>query len=75
LFSKKISSLEVPFLEIKRILANTYKEMLLGDIIFELSDTIATNSFNLEIFNQVNVKEFIRDIEEEEVIMLLKQMV
>jgi len=76
LFNKRISSLGVLFLEIlKRIPASTYKEMLLGDIIFELSDNIATNSFNSEIFNQVNVKELIRDVEEEEVIRLLKQIV
>jgi len=36
---------------------------------------MATNSFNPEIFNQVNVKGLIGDVEEEEAIRLLKQVV
>ena len=44
------------------------------DIVFELLDTMATNSFNPEIFNQVNVEGLIRNVEEE-AMRLLKQVV
>ena len=40
-----------------------------------MSDTITTNSFNPEIFNQVNVEGLIRDVGEEEVMRLLKKVV
>ena len=36
---------------------------------------MATNSFNPEIFNQVNVEGLIRNVEEEEAMRLLKQVV
>ena len=36
---------------------------------------MATNSFNPEIFNQVNVEGLIRNMEEEETMRLLKQVV
>jgi len=35
---------------------------------------MTTNIFNPEIFNQVNVEELIRDVEEEEVMRLLKKV-
>ena len=46
-----------------------------GRYCFQLSDTITTNSFNPEIFNQVNVEGLIRDVGEEEVMRLLKKVV
>ena len=42
---------------------------------FLLLDTMATNSFNQNIFNQISVERLIRDVEEEEMMRLLKQMV
>jgi len=36
---------------------------------------MATNSFNQNIFNQISVERLIRDVEEEEMMRLLKQMV
>ena len=46
-----------------------------GRNFFQLSDTITTNSFDPEIFNQVNVEGLIRDVGEEEVMRLLKKIV
>ena len=46
-----------------------------GRYFFQLLDTITTNSFNPEIFNQVNVEGLIRDVGEEEVMRLLKKVV
>jgi len=40
-----------------------------------LSDTIATNSFNQNIFNQISIERLIRDVEEKEMMRLLKQIV
>ena len=42
---------------------------------FLLSDTIATNSFNQNIFNQISIERLIRDVEEKEMMRLLKQIV
>ena len=51
------------------MLASTYREMFLGNIIFELSDAMATSIVDL---SQINMEGLIRDIEEEEVMRLLK---
>ena len=45
--------------------------MFLGNIIFELSDAMATSIVDI---SQINMEGLIRDIEEEEVMRLLKQM-
>jgi len=49
--------------------------MLLEDIIFGLSNSIATDSFNQYIFDQISVERLIRDIGKEEAIRLLKKVV
>ena len=45
------------------------------DIIFGLSNSIATDIFNQNIFDQISVEGLIRDIGEEEAIRLLKKVV
>jgi len=49
--------------------------MLLEDIIFGLSNSIATDRFNQNIFDQISVERLIRDIGKEEAIRLLKKVV
>ena len=51
------------------MLAHTYREMFLGNIIFELLDAMTTSIVDI---SQINMKGLIRDIEEEEVMRLLK---
>ena len=43
----------------------------MGDIVFELSDVMATNIVDI---SQVNMEELIRDVEKKEAMRLLKQV-
>jgi len=54
---------------VRRIPTSTYRETFV-EIAFRLLDTMAIN-----IFDQISVKELIRDVEEEKAMRLLKQVI
>jgi len=66
LSSNEAFSSGIPFLE---IIASVFKE-----IVLRLSNVMAISMLNLELFERDNIERLIRDVKEEETIIILAQL-